>query len=210
MVIISLDRFIQKGGQLMMANSLKDSIKIQWSLRLILLTAVFSVLTTNSLLAKTAKEIDASVDVAIQRFYKQVNGAEKYVKASKGMLVMPNIVKGAFIVGGEYGEGALRIGGKSVDYYNTVSGSIGFQIGGQKKDIILLFMTDEALNKFRKSKGWEAGVDGNVALITVGGGERADTTTSKDPVVGFVFDAKGLIADISLKGAKFSKVDKKE
>jgi lipid-binding SYLF domain-containing protein len=210
MVISSLDRFIQKGGQLMMANSLKDSIKIQWSLRLILLTAVFSVLTTNSLLAKTAKEIDASVDVAIQRFYKQVNGAEKYVKASKGMLVMPNIVKGAFIVGGEYGEGALRIGGKSVDYYNTVSGSIGFQIGGQKKDIILLFMTDEALKKFRASKGWEAGVDGNVALITVGGGERADTTTSKDPVVGFVFDAKGLIADISLKGAKFSKVDKKE
>ena len=194
----------------MMANSLKDSIKIQWSLRLILLTAVFSVLTTNSLLAKTAKEIDASVDVAIQRFYKQVKGAEKYVKASKGMLVMPNIVKGAFIVGGEYGEGALRIGGKSVDYYNTVSGSIGFQIGGQKKDIILLFMTDEALKKFRASKGWEAGVDGNVALITVGGGERADTTTSKDPVVGFVFDAKGLIADISLKGAKFSKVDKKE
>ena len=194
----------------MMANSLKDSIKFQWSIRIIFLTAVFSVLITNSLLAKTAKEIDASVDVAIQRFYKQVKGAEKYVKASKGMLVMPNIVKGAFIVGGEYGEGALRIGGKSVDYYNTVSGSIGFQIGGQKKDIILLFMTDEALKKFRASKGWEAGVDGNVALITVGGGERADTTTSKDPVVGFVFDAKGLIADISLKGAKFSKVDKKE
>jgi lipid-binding SYLF domain-containing protein len=194
----------------MMANSLKDSIKFQWSIRIIFLTAVFSVLITNSLLAKTAKEIDASVDVAIQRFYKQVKGAKDYVKASKGMLVMPNIVKGAFILGGEYGEGALRIGGKSVDYYNTVSGSIGFQIGGQKKDIILLFMTDEALKKFRESKGWEAGLDGNVALITVGGGERADTTTSKDPVVGFVFDAKGLIADISLKGAKFSKVDKKE
>ena len=120
------------------------------------------------------------------------------------------VVKGNFCIDGEYGEGALRIGGKSVDYYNTISGSIGFQIGGEKKDIILFFMTDEALKKFRASKGWEAGVDGNVALITVGGGERADTTTLKDPVVGFVFDAKGLIADISLKGAKFSKVDKKE
>ena len=194
----------------MMANSLKNTIRIQWPLRIILLIAVFSVLTTSSLLAKTAKEIDASVDVAIQRFFNQVKGAEKYVKASKGMLVMPNIVKGAFIVGGEYGEGALRIGGKSVDYYNTVSGSIGLQIGGQKKDIILLFMTDEALKKFRASKGWEAGIDGNVALITVGAGERADTTTSKDPVVGFVFDAKGLIADISLKGAKLSKIDKQE
>jgi len=194
----------------MMANSSKDSIKIQWSLRIILLTAVFSVLITNSLLAKTAKEIDASVDVAIDRFYKQVKGAEEFVKASKGMLVMPNIVKGAFIVGGEYGEGALRIGGKTVDYYNTVAGSVGLQIGGQKKDIILFFMTDEALKKFRESKGWEAGVDGNVALITVGEGERLDTTTTKDPVVGFVFDAKGLIADVSLKGAKFSKLDKKE
>ena len=193
-----------------MANSSKDSIKIQWSLRIILLTAVFSVLITNSLLAKTAKEINASVDVAIDRFYKQVKGAEEFVKASKGMLVMPNIVKGAFIVGGEYGEGALRIGGKTVDYYNTVAGSVGLQIGGQKKDIILFFMTDEALKKFRESKGWEAGVDGNVALITVGEGERLDTTTTKDPVVGFVFDAKGLIADVSLKGAKFSKLDKKE
>ena len=194
----------------MKANVSRKSIKFQWAVRALLLILVFSVFLTNNLLAKTAKEIDTSVNVAIERFYKQVKGAEKYVKASKGMLVMPNIVKGAFIVGGEYGEGALRIGGKTVDYYNTVSGSIGFQIGGQKKDIILLFMTDEALKKFRARKGWEAGVDGNVALITVGAGERADTTTSKDAVVGFVFDAKGLIADISLKGAKFSKVDKKE
>ena len=194
----------------MKAISLKKSIKIRWLLRIFLLITVVSVLFANNLVAKTAKEIDASVDDAIERFYKQVKGAEKLIKASKGVLVMPDVVKGAFIVGGEYGEGALRIGGKSVDYYNTVSGSIGFQIGGQKKDIIICFMTDEALNKFRKSKGWEAGVDGNVALISVGGGERADTTTSKDPIVGFVFDAKGLIADISLKGAKFSKIDKKE
>jgi len=194
----------------MRTNGAKRSTKIRWSSRIILLIAIFSVFFANSLMAKTAKEIDASVDVAIDRFYKQVKGAEEFVKASKGMLVMPNIVKGAFIVGGEYGEGALRIGGKTIDYYNTVAGSIGFQIGGQKKDIILCFMTNDALKKFRASKGWEAGVDGNVAMISVGAGERADTTTSKDPIVGFVFDAKGLIADISLKGAKFSKLDKKE
>jgi lipid-binding SYLF domain-containing protein len=176
--------------------------------RIFLLIPVISVFLSGNSPAKTAKEIDASVDVAIERFYKQVKGAKEFVKTSKGMLVMPNVVKGAFIVGGEYGEGALRIGRKTVDYYNTVSGSIGFQIGGQSKDIILLFMTDEALNQFRASKGWEAGIDGNVALISVGAGERADTTTLKDPIVGFVFDAKGLIADISLKGAKFTKLDK--
>jgi lipid-binding SYLF domain-containing protein len=190
--------------------AVKRSTKIGWPIRIIMLIAMFSVFFANNLMAKTAKEIDASVDVAIDRFYKQVKGAEEFVKASKGMLVMPNIVKGAFILGGEYGEGALRIGGKTVDYYNTVAGSVGLQIGGQKKDIILFFMTDEALKKFRESKGWEAGVDGNVALIKVGEGERLDTTTTKDQIVGFVFDAKGLIADVSLKGAKFSKVDKKE
>lgn len=192
----------------MKTNSLIIYIKIKLLARIFLLIPVISVFLSGNSPAKTAKEIDASVDVAIERFYKQVKGAKEFVKTSKGMLVMPNVVKGAFIVGGEYGEGALRIGGKTVDYYNTVSGSIGFQIGGQSKDIILLFMTDEALNQFRASKGWEAGIDGNVALISVGAGERADTTTLKDPIVGFVFDAKGLIADISLKGAKFTKLDK--
>jgi lipid-binding SYLF domain-containing protein len=194
----------------MKVDAIKKSSKIQWSIRVVVLITVISAFLSSHSLAKTAKEIDTSVDVAIERFHKQVKGAEEFVKASKGMLVMPNVVKGAFIVGGEYGEGALRIGGKSVDYYNTISGSIGFQIGGQSKDIILLFMTDEALEKFRASKGWEAGVDGNVALISVGAGAQADTATLKNPIVGFVFDTKGLIADISLKGAKFSKVDKKE
>ena len=116
----------------MKAYLLKNPIKIQWSLRVFLLITIISVFLSSNLYAKTAKEIDASVDVAIQRFYKQVRGAEEFVKASKGMLVMPNVVKGAFIIGGEYGEGALRVGGKSVDYYNTISGSIGFQKGRLK------------------------------------------------------------------------------
>ena len=163
---------------------------------------------SQSVHAKSASEIDASVNAAIQRFYVQVKGAKEFAEASKAMLVMPNVIKGAFIIGGEYGEGALRIGGKSVDYYNTIAGSIGFQIGGQAKDIILLFMTDEALKQFRASEGWEAGVDGNVAFIDFGAGERIDTRTQKDPIVGFVFDAKGLIADISLKGAKFTRIEK--
>ncbi len=158
--------------------------------------------------AASAKEIDVSVDVALERFNKQVEGAEAFSKSAKGLLVMPRVKKAAFILGGEYGQGALRINGKTVGYYNIASGSFGFQIGAQAKDIIIAFMTDEALKKFQESSGWEAGVDGNVALITVGAGERLDTRTLKDPIVGFVFDAKGLIADISLKGAKFTKLDK--
>lgn len=155
-----------------------------------------------------AEVIDAKVNVALKRFYKQVEGAEEFDGTAKGLLVLPSVMKAAFIFGGEYGEGALRINGRTADYYIMVSGSFGFQIGAEAKDIVIAFMTQEALQGFRDSKGWEAGLDGNVALVTVGAGERVDTQTIKDPIVGFVFDVKGLMADISLKGAKFTKLDK--
>lgn len=156
----------------------------------------------------TAKEIDASADAAMDRFYKIVKDAKEVVQRSKGMLILPNVIKGAFIIGGEYGEGTMRIDGKTVDYYNIISVSVGFQIGGQAKDIIFAFMSSDALNEFRNSKGWEAGVDGNVALIKIGAGESAITAMGEEQIVAFVFDVKGLIADISLKGAKFNKLDK--
>ena len=178
-----------------------------FSLLIVALFAVGFGLAENSF-AAAAEEIDASANVATRRFYKQVDGAEEFVRSAKGLLIMPGVKKAAFIIGGEYGEGALRIGGKTVDYYNIVSGSVGFQIGVEAKDIIIAFMTQEALDGFRASSGWEAGLDGNVALITIGAGERVDTRTIKDPIVGFVFDVKGLMADISFKGAKFTKLDK--
>jgi lipid-binding SYLF domain-containing protein len=178
-----------------------------FSLLIVALLAVGFGLAENSF-AAAAEEIDASANVATRRFYKQVDGAEEFVRSAKGLLIMPGVKKAAFIIGGEYGEGALRIGGETVDYYNIVSGSVGFQIGVEAKDIIIAFMTQEALDGFRASSGWEAGLDGNVALITIGAGERVDTRTIKDPIVGFVFDVKGLMADISFKGAKFTKLDK--
>ncbi len=156
----------------------------------------------------TAKELDASADAAMDRFYKYVKNAKEVVRQAKGMLVMPNVKKGALIVGGEYGQGAMRIAGKTVDYYSMISGSIGLQIGGQAKDVIIAFMSSDALKKFRDSKGWEAGVDGNVALVTLGAGESAISSMGKDPIVAFVFDVKGLIADMSIRGAKFNKLDK--
>ena len=168
---------------------------------------LFSSIFTVQSHGKTAKEIDASVDAVMDRFYKQVKDAKEVVKRSKGLLILPSVKKGALIVGGEYGKGAMRIGNKTVDYYRMISGSIGFQIGGQAKDVIIAFMSSDALKKFRNSKGWEAGVDGNVALITVGAGESATTTIGNNPIVGFVFDVKGLIADMSFKGAKFTKLD---
>ena len=157
--------------------------------------------------AETAKEIDASVDAALDRFYKQVQGADETARNAKGLLIMPNVKKAGIIVGGEYGKGALRVDGNTISYYRVVSGSIGFQIGVEAKDMILAFMTDDVLDKFRASKGWEAGIDGNVALIVVGGGGAATTRNVNEPIVAYIFDVKGLMGDISLKGAKFSKID---
>ena len=148
------------------------------------------------------------MDVTLERFYKEVNGAREFTGVAKGLLVLPNVKKAGFVAGGEYGEGALRVGGKTVNYYNVAGASFGLQISAESKDLIIVFMTKEALDQFRASEGWEAGVDGNIALINVGAGQRIDSTTVKDPIVAFVFDVKGLMADISLKGAKFTKLQK--
>ena len=156
----------------------------------------------------SAKEIDASVDAAMDRFYKHVKDGQEVVHSAKGLLILPNVKKGALIIGGEYGQGAMRIGGKTVEYYSMAAGSIGLQIGGQAKDIVLAFNSSDVLKKFRDSKGWEAGVDGNVALVTLGAGDSAISAMNKGPIVAFVFDVKGLIADMSIKGAKFNKLDK--
>jgi lipid-binding SYLF domain-containing protein len=156
--------------------------------------------------AATKKEINASVDVALDRFVKNVKGGEEFLKAAKGVLVIPRVMQAGFIVGGKYGDGALRIGGNSVDYYNLAAGSLGLQIGAQESNVLLCFMDEAALRKFRASNGWQAGVDGSVVLVDIGAGGSVDTTKMKEPIVGFVFGQKGLMANISLEGLKFTKI----
>lgn len=158
--------------------------------------------------AASAREIDVSVDVALERFQNEVKGSKEFLKGAKGVLVFPKVVKAGFGIGGEYGEGALRIRGKTVEYYSTASGSIGLQFGAQTKTIILVFMQNKALEKFRNSSGWEAGVDGSVALVTVGVGGSIDSTNIRDPIVGFVFSNKGLMYNLTLEGSKYSKLKK--
>ncbi len=156
--------------------------------------------------AKTKGEIDAGVTAAMSRFKKDIKGGTEYLKAAKGVLVMPRITKAVFNVGGEYGQGALPVNGETVQYYSLGSGSLGYQIGAEQYDMVILFMTDEALNKFRKSEGWEAGVDAEVTLVKVGANLTVETLRSQHPIAGFVFDQKGLMAGVSIKGAKFTPI----
>ncbi|MGQ9636387.1 MAG: lipid-binding SYLF domain-containing protein [Thermodesulfobacteriota bacterium] len=155
---------------------------------------------------KTAKQIDTEVNLALKLFSQHVNGGKEFLNAAKGILVIPNIVKGGLGVGGGYGEGALRISGKTVEYYSLIFGSVGFQIGAQKTNLILVFMQEEALKNFRSSAGWKVGVDGSVAFIDIGKGKSIDTLNIKDPIVAFLFGQKGLMANITIEGAKFTKL----
>lgn len=172
---------------------------------LLLCTGLFA---SQQAFATSKRVLDIEVEEAVERFYKDVGGAKKFACIAEGMLVFPSVIKAGFGIGGEYGEGALLIKGKTVDYYSTAAASIGFQIGAQSKTVILIFTSESALKKFRRSDGWEAGVDGSVALIKLGAGGTIDTSTIKDPIVAFVFGNKGLMYNLTLEGSKYTKLDK--
>ena len=174
----------------------------------VILFSIFSsAALVNTAAAAGAGEIDIKVDGALTTFKKDVPGGTEFLKKAKAVLVFPDVIKGGFIVGGEYGKGALRHDGKTMAYYSIASASFGLQIGAQSYAIVMVFLTDDALVKFRDSKGWEAGVDGSVAVAEWGAGKDINTQNFPDPIVGFVIDSKGLMAGITLEGSKISKID---
>ena len=163
---------------------------------------------TSDAMAATAEEIDARVDSTLKIFRLQVPGAEQYLSVAKGVLIFPSVFRAGIGVGGEYGEGALRIDGKTVEYWSTASASIGFTFGAQTKSLILIFLNEEELIKFRHSEGWRAGVDGSVAFVEWGKSENVDTINTRDPILGFAFGNKGLMANKALEGSKFILLNK--
>jgi lipid-binding SYLF domain-containing protein len=156
----------------------------------------------------TKAEIDERVHVAMHQFYELNPQHKDLVARAKGVLVFPRITKGGVGVGGQFGEGALRIDGKNVDYYSIASASVGVTLGLAKRKEVILFMTQEALDKFVNSHGWTIGADTNVAVLSKGAGGSYDTQTLQRPILGFVFGEKGLIGDISLEGSKVTKLEK--
>lgn len=176
--------------------------------QLILILLFISIHASSSVSAFAAdkKEIDITVQQTLQQFQKAIPGAREFLAKARGVLVFPEIIKAGFGVGGEYGEGALLVDGKTVSYYNTISASVGFQFGAQLKKVIIIFLEPKALESFRASKGWEVGVDGSVALIELGAGKAIDSTTTNKPIVGFIFGNKGLMYNLTLEGTKFTKI----
>lgn len=158
--------------------------------------------------ADTKPELDVGVHETIKAFDALNPHNREMLHAAAGALVFPRVTKAGAGIAGEYGEGALRVDGKTVGYYSVSSASIGLTLGAAKRSEVIVFTTPESLNQFTSSKGWSVGADTGVALISKGGGADYDTETLKKPVVGFAFAEKGLIGDLSLEGSKIDKIDR--
>ncbi|QGZ63237.1 BPSL1445 family SYLF domain-containing lipoprotein [Paraburkholderia acidisoli] len=150
--------------------------------------------------------IDSGVDATLTRLYSTVAGSQELISKASGVLVFPRVLAAGFWFGGQYGTGALRVGGRTSGYYSTVAGSFGLQIGAQSKAIIFAFMNDGALADFTRSQGWSAGADATVAVVTVGANGNVDTSTATSPVEAFVLTNAGLMAGVSLEGVKVSRL----
>ncbi|AYB60419.1 YSC84-related protein [Ralstonia solanacearum] len=150
---------------------------------------------------------NSQADSALSRLYTTADGSRELVSRAKGVLVFPSVLNAGLIVGGQYGEGVLRSGGRPLGYYNIASASLCFQDGAQSRALVILFMTDDALNKFRASEGWTAGVDATVALAKIGANGAVDTNTARQPVIGFVLTNAGLMAGASIEGTKITKLN---
>jgi lipid-binding SYLF domain-containing protein len=151
-------------------------------------------------------QINAGVDAALPRLYSSVRGARELVAKANGVLVFPSVIAAGLGIGGQYGEGALRIHNETAAYYNLASISIGLQAGAQSKAVFLLFMTPESLEKFRNSEGWSAGADASVALVKIGANGEVDVNATQGPIVAFVLTNAGLMANLTLEGTKITRL----
>jgi lipid-binding SYLF domain-containing protein len=165
--------------------------------------------STTALRAQKAAELDKKVDEAQAKLYASSDAAKKLSTVAKGILVFPSVKKAGFVVGGQYGEGALRKGGKTVGYYKTTAASFGLQAGGQKFGYAMFFMTDGALEYLKGSKGWEVGVGPSIVVVDEGVARSLTTSTAKESIYVFFFGQKGLMAGLGIQGSKISEIHPK-
>ncbi|ADW17400.1 twin-arginine translocation pathway signal [Desulfobulbus propionicus DSM 2032] len=157
-------------------------------------------------LAATAAEINRDVDIALKTLYQTTPAAKKMAGIAKGILVFPDIIKGGFIIGGQYGEGALRVGGKTTGFYRTIAASYGLQAGAQSFGYALFFLSDADLKYLKSSKGWEIGIGPTVVVMDEGMARTFSTTTAKSGIYAFFFDQRGLMAGLGIQGSKITQI----
>jgi lipid-binding SYLF domain-containing protein len=177
------------------------------SLSLTVIALVLTVVVYPRLaLADTAAEIDKEVDLALEKLYAGSPTAVEFSKVAKGVLTFPDVIKAGLIIGGQYGEGSLRINNRTVGYYNTVAAFYGLQAGAQSFGYALFLMTDDALQYLQNSEGWEIGVGPTIVVVDKGTAGSMTTTTAKEDIYAFFFDQSGLMAGLGLQGSKITKI----
>jgi lipid-binding SYLF domain-containing protein len=179
-------------------------------IKIILATTGLAIVALTSSAASFAAN-QAQIDTRVSEtlgYFNTIN-PENTVLGDKaaGMLVFPRVTKGGIGVGGEFGEGVLQVNGKTVGYYSVGAASVGLTLGLAKHSEIIMFMTQDSLKKFTSSDGWSIGADAGITVVSVGASGTYDSQTEQKPILGFAFAEKGLIGDLSLEGAKISKIN---
>lgn len=168
--------------------------------------ATVSMATLNLASAATAEDLDRDSLQALQTLYTAEPVAKTLSKSAKAVLVFPNIIKAGLVFGGSYGEGVLLKGSQVIDYYNSVAGSWGVQIGAQSYGYAVFLMTDEAVSYIEKTKGWEVGVGPTVVVVDEGVAKNISSSSLKNDAYAFIFSQQGLMAGVSIEGTKISHI----
>jgi lipid-binding SYLF domain-containing protein len=171
------------------------------------LTIAVSWISPNLSSAASAKAIDRDARASLNKLYKHTPGSKALAEKSVGVLVFPSIVKGGFIIAGQYGDGALQKNGKTVAYYRSLAASYGFQAGVQAYGYVLFFMDDASLQYIDKSEGLELGSGPSLVVLDSGFGKNLSTTTLQKGIYAFIFDQKGLMGGVGLQGSKITKIN---
>ena len=174
--------------------------------KILLLAALLALVWPAAQCQAAGPETSVAVNATLNQFFNRVPYSRELANKALAVLVFPTIVKAGFGIGGEYGEGELQIRGRHAGYYNIASASIGFQFGAQARSVIIMFMTEGALAQFQRTAGFKIGVDGSVAVIAIGAGGAIDTNSITKPVIGFIFDQKGLMYNLTLEGSKITRI----
>lgn len=177
-------------------------------IRTIAAVCLLAIAAAPAAFADSKVELDAKVQEALTQFAKHTSAGAELAAKAHGVLVFPSVIKAGIGIGGEYGEGALRERGRTTGYYNLVTGSVGFQLGGQRRSVVIAFTSAKALQRFKELKGFKVGVDGSVVVADLGTGAVIDSNTAAQPVIAFVFGEKGLMYNATLEGSKITRIHK--
>jgi lipid-binding SYLF domain-containing protein len=182
-------------------------VKTRVSVLVAVIVVGFNALIPALSLAASKSEIDRSATQSLATLYKNTPDAKALANKAVAVLVFPSIVKGGFIIGGQFGDGALRKNGKTVAYYRSLAASYGLQAGVQTFGYVLFFMDDASVQYLDKSDGWELGSGPSFVMLDEGFGKVASTTTLQKGVYAFIFNQKGLMGGMGLQGSKITKIN---